>query len=83
MPLITDSIFSLIIFLYMIITSCLGAGVGPMPLITDSLFSLIIFLYVMITFLYLFYGFCWSEPSKLSDKEKLEMGKQVSSAEAP
>ena len=51
-----------------------------MPLITDSLFSLIIFMYVMITFLYLFYGFCWSEPSKLSDKEKLEMGKQVSSA---
>ena len=53
------------------------AVVGPMPTITDSLFSLIIFIYVMITFLYLFYGFCWIEPPKLTEEQKKELAKQV------
>ena len=53
------------------------AVVGPMPTITDSLFSLIIFIYVMITFLYLFYGFCWVEPPKLTEEQKKELAKQV------
>ena len=48
-----------------------------MPTITDSLFSLIIFIYVMITFLYLFYGFCWLEPPKLTEEQKKELAKQV------
>ena len=48
-----------------------------MPTITDSLFSLIIFIYVMITFLYLFYGFCWIEPPKLTEEQKKELAKQV------
>ena len=48
-----------------------------MPTITDSLFSLIIFIYVMITFLYLFYGFCWVEPPKLTEEQKKELAKQV------
>ena len=48
-----------------------------MPTITDSLFSLIIFIYVMITFLYLFYGFCWREPPKLTEEQKKELAKQV------
>ena len=53
-----------------------------MPTITDSLFSLIIFIYVMITFLYLFYGFCWVEPPKLTEEQKKELAKQVSSLSA-
>ena len=36
---------------------------GPQPGISDSLFSLVIFLYVAITFLWMFYGFCWREPT--------------------
>ena len=54
-----------------------------MPTITDSLFSLIIFIYVMITFLYLFYGFCWREPPKLTEEQKKELAKQVNDMMLP
>ena len=37
----------------------------------------IIFIYVVITFLYLFYGFCWLEPPKLTEEQKKELAKQV------
>ena len=30
---------------------------------SDSLFSLVIFIYVAITFLWMFYAFCWREPT--------------------
>merc|ERR1719391_1161525 len=59
------------------------AVVGPMPTITDSLFSLIIFIYVMITFLYLFYGFCWVEPPKLTEEQKKELAKQAARKARP
>ena len=62
---------------YKVLTADGPAVVGPMPTITDSLFSLIIFIYVMITFLYLFYGFCWVEPPKLTEEQKKELAKQV------